>query len=251
MNASPLSGIGVLITRPAPMGEPLAYRIEALGGLPILLPTIELESTINSETTAERLNHAAEYHQIILISRNAVRFAKPALDRIRQTQVAAVGGGTARALAEAGITALTPRDRFDSEGLLALPELTRVAGQRILIIRGNGGRELLAATLRTRGAQVDYAEVYRRTLPSYPASRLDLPWNQLHILTTTSREILNNLVKLLGPERLPHVLDKPLVVVSEPSIAQAREQGFRRIVLAEGANDHNMVETIIATGRLV
>ncbi len=247
MTAPPLAGIGVLITRPAPMGETLANRIEALGGKPLLLPTIELESAIDDKTTAERLSQAADYDLIIFISRNAVRFAEPAFDRIRQTRVAAVGGGTAKALAEADITALTPEQRFDSEGLLALPEFHQVTGRRILIIRGNGGRELMAETLRERGARVDYAEVYRRVLPNYPPFRLDLPWDEIHILTTTSREVLANLIQLLGPERLPKVFGKPVIVVSKKSEALAREKGFQRVILADGANDDAMLDAVVAS----
>jgi uroporphyrinogen-III synthase len=80
-------------------------------------------------------------------------------------QVFAVGPGTARALQAHGLDSIITPDGQDSEALLALPQLADVAGKRVVIVRGVGGRALLADTLRARGAQVDFMECYRRMRP--------------------------------------------------------------------------------------
>ena len=102
-----------------------------------------------------------------------VTYSLPALLSQRQWPPhllpAAIGQGTVRALAAHGVHGcIAPEQRFDSEALLALPELQaeRVAGQRVLILRGDGGRELLAETLSARGALVDLVSCYRRLPPS-------------------------------------------------------------------------------------
>ncbi len=105
----------------------------------------------------------------VFISPNAVTFAGRLLEGHSLpdgARLAAVGSGTAQALQQAGFKVdLLPDARFDSEGLLALPELSRLAGRRVVIVRGEGGRPLLGDELRARGADVVYAEVYRRSRP--------------------------------------------------------------------------------------
>ena len=84
----------------------------------------------------------------------------------RRLQVATVGGASVRALERFGITGVVaPQGRYDSESLLDLPALAAVNGRRVVIFRGEGGRELLGETLRARGAVVEYAECYRRVRP--------------------------------------------------------------------------------------
>ena len=118
---------------------------------------------------------------------------------------AAVGQGTVKALAAHGVAGcVAPRERFDSEALLALPELAaaRVAGKRVAIFRGDGGRELLAETLRARGAAVDCVTCYRRSGPADGVAPLLAAWRagKLDALTVSSSEGLRYLVDLLDAE---------------------------------------------------
>lgn len=244
-----LHGTAVLVTRPAHQAGPLCDRIAAANGRPVRFPLLQILDNSDSPETRERLAHLGDYQIAIFISPNAIRFG---LDAIEGTgglpeplQLAAVGQGTARALQQRLGRApdLVPQDRFDSEGLLALPGLQQVAGKRILILRGNGGRELLAETLRERGAEVDYAEVYRREKP--PADTAGADWlDKTDIISVTSSEALQNLVELTPASEHQRLFEKPLVVVSERTATLARKLGFTRALLAPRAGDDAIVDTI-------
>jgi len=111
-------------------------------------------------------------------------------------KIATVGQGSAKALRESGVAnVIAPAERFDSEGLLALPELQDVAGWRVMIFRGDGGRELLGDTLRARGATVEYAACYQRSKPQHDASVL--PDSAPDAITVTSSEALGYLWQML------------------------------------------------------
>ncbi|MFO7592613.1 MAG: uroporphyrinogen-III synthase [Pseudomonadota bacterium] len=251
-NRNSLSGIGVLVTRPAHQADPLCDRITEAGGQPVRFPLLKILDNSNSPPVRQQLQRLADYQIAIFVSPNAVQFGLAAIARLgglpEGLKLAAVGRGTARRLQKQLGRApdLVPEEQFTSEGLLALPGLHGVAGKRILILRGNGGRELLAKTLRERGAEVDYAEVYRRETPEADAA--DPGWlDKTDIITLTSSEALENLVSLAEPEQCARLLGKPLVVVSERTETLARELGFHSSVLvAYQASDEAILETIIA-----
>src|SRR5262245_1512255 len=146
----PLSGRGILVTRPAGQAQRLATLIEAAGGRPILFPAIEIEPLERALPPLE------EFDLVVFVSPTAVQCAG-ARAKGSSVQVAAVGSGTRRELEAQGFTdVVAPGEGGDSEALLALAELQELEGRRILIIRGEGGRELLADTLASRGAEVEY-----------------------------------------------------------------------------------------------
>ncbi len=251
-NRSNLNGIGVLVTRPAHQAGPLCDRILAAGGRPVRFPLLTIHDTCDSPEVGERLQRLADYSIVIFISPNAVHFGLAAF-RLHgglpaDTLLAAVGRGTARELERATGRApdIVPAHHFDSEGLLSLPPLQDVAGKRILIVRGNGGRELLADTLRERGAGVDYAEVYRRE-PS-TAEVAEPGWlDNTDIITVTSSEALENLVDQTTMAQRATLLGKPLVVVSERTAAKAEKLGFRLPArIATQASDEAIMDAVIA-----
>ncbi|MGM0595333.1 MAG: uroporphyrinogen-III synthase [Pseudomonadota bacterium] len=227
-------------------------RIEAAGGRAVRFPLLQIHDTGDSAAVDSVLAELAQFQIAIFVSPNAVHYGLPALERhggpSPQLKLAAVGRGTARAL-EGALgrgPELLPETRFDSEGLLALPGLQQVAGKRILILRGNGGRELLGATLQERGARVDYAEVYRRARPAADAA--EPRWlERSDIITLTSSEALENLVALTPPPERPVLFAKPLVVVSERAAKLARELGFRqRPWLVPRAGDEEILAALQA-----
>jgi uroporphyrinogen-III synthase len=186
---------------------------------------------------------------MIFVSRNAVEQSLPLLPEGRlpaEPGLAAVGAATARALEDAGRAPdLVPAGRFDTESLLALPELHELRGRRVLIVRGMGGRALLRDTLAERGADVAYAEVYRRAMPDTDPLPLVARWQRdIQLVTATSGEILDNLLTLLGETGRGLLLATPLVVVSERTARAAGRLGFKRVELAERAADDAIVSAL-------
>lgn len=229
----PLAGVAVLVTRPREQAEGLASAIQGRGGTAIFFPAIEIAPPTDPHVLAERIGRLAEFDFCIFISPTAVDQAWPRIlarhgDWPRGHTLAAVGGGTLRSLQRYGARGvLVPEAGADSESLLALPELRDMTGKRVLIFRGEGGREVLADTLKRRGARVEYAECYRRVKPRVdPAPLLDL-WRGggIHAVVVTSREILTNLLELLGDAGLPLVRDTPMFTLHERIAAEARERG--------------------------
>jgi uroporphyrinogen-III synthase len=238
-----LGGLEVLVTRPAGQAAALCHALEAANGRPLPLPLMEIVAAADP-ATRQRLDSATDYDWLIFVSTNAVEHALPYLPPSRDFGIAAVGRSTARALDGVGMTdILVPSTSADSEGLLAEPALADVAGQRILIVRGCGGRPLLADTLQSRGARVEYAEVYRRELPADTRTRLHaLLHRPPGAITITSGEMLENLTTLSGPAT--SLRDIPLVAVSTRVAELARRAGFRRVIQAGGAGDDAIVATL-------
>lgn len=240
LDPSGLAGKGVLVTRPAAQAERLCRLIASAGGRPVPFPAIEIRPAESPAPVRRLLTQP--WDLIVFVSRNAVEYSLPLLPEGRlptDPQLAALGRATALALSAAGRTAdLIPTTRFDSESLLALPELAVMSNKRVLIVRGQGGRPLLGDALIERGADLAYAEVYRRVVPDADPAPLLARWEQdVQLATATSGEILNNLLTLVGTDGRTLLLATPLVVVSERTARTARRIGFARVELATRAAD--------------
>jgi uroporphyrinogen-III synthase len=236
--SGPLSGRGIIVTRPQRQAAVFAGRIGALGGIPIIWPAIVILPPPD-RAPLERA-HAAlgDYEIAIFVSANAVEFGAPPPGQWPAHLVSyAPGPGTAETLAGVGIPdARVPVTSLDSEGLLELPELADLTGKRVVIFRGEGGREFLGNTLRARGASVDHVPCYRRVAPQTGAAGLieAMREGRTHALTLTSSEGLDNLVAALGPAGCDLVVRLP-VFAAHPRIAErAREHKLRAIETAGG-----------------
>ncbi len=200
----PLAGLGIAITRPPEQGHKLSAAITAAGGQVISFPLLDIVGLEDLSTFDRVIRPLDQFHWVIFISSNAVQYGMPGLQQagIPSTlQFAAIGPVTASALQTLGVQqVLTPAERFDSESLLALPQLQSMQGQRVLIIRGVGGREVLAETLSQRGAEVVFGECYRRVNPQTSDHMLDMAYQagQLHGVVITSSEALRFLLDLAG-----------------------------------------------------
>jgi uroporphyrinogen-III synthase len=250
-NSGPLAAVRVLITRPAPQAENLARLITTQGGEPVRFPTIEIRPPTDLDAFARMVERLHAFSMAIFVSANAVtatmaRLRSHALTLPAHLAIACVGAATAHTLAQCGAHAsIVPGGRFDSEALLALPALTAVAGQRIVIFRGEGGRELLGQTLVARGAHVEYAECYRRVRPDADMRSLLGQW--VDVVTATSVEGLRNLVAMAGTAGEAVLLRTPIVVVSRRLGVVCSELGFRQPPsVAANASDEAIVEEIKA-----
>jgi uroporphyrinogen-III synthase len=244
--AAPLAGRGILVTRPAQQAGELARLIAGAGGRAILFPVIEIVEVEDLRPLLDVVARLHEFDLAVFISPNAVDKAMNLVSARGALppglRVAAVGQGSARELRRRGVReVIAPAGRFDSEALLELPELRDVAGRRVVVFRGEGGRELLGDTLRARGAELTYAECYRRGRPRADAAALLRAWarDEVHAVTVTSSEGLHNLFDMLGKLGQQWLKQTPLFA-PHPRIARAaRELGIASVIVT-GPGDEGL-----------
>lgn len=253
----PLEGIGVLVTRPAHQATDLCRRIGELGGRAVPFPVMEISAPDDIRPLEAVVDRLDEYDLAIFVSANAV---ERALDFILERRdwpvglpIAVVGRRSAEALEPFGLHAdLCPPTRFNSEGLLELDELQHMDGQRVVIFRGNGGREYLADTLRERGAGVEYVEAYRRGRPRADSGALVAAWRDgdIDVVQVNSVESLENLFAMLDEPGRALLRETPLLVVSERMVPVSERLGFsREPLLAANATDDAVLDTLLAWAR--
>jgi len=236
-----LGGLRVLVTRPAEQAAPLCQAIEAAGGVAIHYPTIEITSlpiTGKIDPTTADLG--------IFISRNAVRYALKNFPHLVDSplKTITVGRGSAEEYQKITGKAIdyTPHQHFNSEGVLALPELADIADKEIVLFKGEGGRDTLESELNKRGATVVPLELYRRTIPNSPSP---IQRQAIDIIITTSNMALENLWEMTPESEQPILLNKPLIVVSERGEKLAEALGFHYHPLnARSAGTETLLESL-------
>jgi uroporphyrinogen-III synthase len=250
----PLAGIGVLVTRPSHQADGLVALIEQYGGRAVRFPVLEILDPSDAGPLHRAIDRLDDYDLAIFISPNAVNRAMN-LILARRTmpadlQLAAIGRGSARALTAFGHPPdIFPDRRFDSEALLEMDAMYDVMDKRVLIIRGEGGREALGHELQERGAEVTYAEAYRRGRPDGNVDELMRQWSRgdVDIITITSNEGLRNLFEMVGKLGRVWLQKTPLVVVGERGRELASEMGFKApIQVADEASDEGLVRALLA-----
>ena len=244
----PLSGLNIVVTRPREQAAGLVQRIEQLGGTPQLFPLLEIAAVRDDRALREQISSLKQTDLAIFISPNAVRYGMEAIrasgDMPASLRIASVGQGSAKALRELGIEhIIAPIERFDSESLLALTEMQEVAGKRVMIFRGDGGRELLGDTLKARGAQVEYVTCYLRSKSDVDVSTLlrTTP----HAITVTSSEALSHLREMLDEAQRRVVYGITLLVPHERIAEAARQLGWQQVIVTASGDD-GMMSGLIA-----
>ncbi len=248
-----LKGINVVVTRPAHQAEALCERLAAEGAGVIRFPVLEITEPKDKNAFYAIIDNLADFDLGIFISPNAVNRALPQiLSRGGFPQhllIAAVGRGSTRALDKFDKTAdIFPESAFNSEALLALPELQAVRSKKIVIFKGEGGRELLANTLKDRGAEVVNAECYRRIKPQIDVSPLLKHWQQdeVHLIIVTSNDGLQNLHDMVGSQGYSYLRQTPLVVISERMCEFSKTLKFDHTpIVADSASDEALFNAVI------
>ena len=243
-----LAGVGVLVTRPQHQSDALLAAIKDCGGKPIRFATIEIIARDAARVAAE-IEQLAAPEIAVFVSNNAVQHG---LQYAEGARIAVVGPATASAVESAGRSVdIRSAEGFDSEHLLSNAELFNVTGKRIRIIRGQDGRELLADTLRARGAQVDYLQVYERGLPLYSLDEVEAlveVWEsgQINVVTAMSVASFQNLIELLPDSALPLLSRTPLVTPAERVLKEALDR-FPELpaTLAEAPDTDEIVRGIV------
>lgn len=255
VNAHQLQGVNVLVTRPEGQGDPLVAAISKAGGRAWHFPLMTI-SEINSpeaiDGIIEKITHLDRYQLAIFISTNAARFGLQWIDRLRDNfpqklEVFAVGPATAEALRSLPVTVNYSDRGMDSEQMLQMQRLQDVRNQHILLFRGEGGRELLADTLRSRGAQVDYLETYRRQTPTGQEGKLVklIARRNINVISVTSGQILDTLCQLVDI-KANGIAKIPLLVPSPRVRDMALNRGFLNVFTCDGVTDEAIVASLQA-----
>ncbi|MDP1951468.1 MAG: uroporphyrinogen-III synthase [Nitrosomonas sp.] len=249
--AKPLTGINILVTRPEHQASNLADSIRAMGGNPVLFPVLEITDVKDLRPLLVLIERLDEFNLAIFISPNAVNRAMHLICSNRTLpqylKIAAVGKGSADTLRHFGVdNIIIPEDRYDSEALLERGELQQMEGKRVVIFRGNGGRELLGDTLVKRGAIVEYAECYRRGKPDIDTALLLTAWSrdELNAVTITSSEGLHNLFDMVGKLGQQLLKITPLFTAHERIAQLARDLGLT-IVVVTPVGDEGLLQGLL------
>ena len=243
-----LAGRRVLITRPREQAQALERLVREAGGEPVCVPAIEIRELADLAPFHALADRLASFDLAIFVSRNAVCRALDLLGGRAWPaglKVAAVGQGSRAELEKRGFAnVIAPAAQSDSEALLALPALAAVSGSRIVIFRGEGGRELLGQEPAARGASVEHAACYRRVAPD--AAAMHSAWaGGMDAVTVSSAEGLANLFAMLGEDAARRLSGIPLFVPHPRVAGEAQRRGLARAIVA-GPGDAEMVAALVA-----
>jgi len=249
-----LENLKVLVTRPKQQADNLCESIENLGGTAIRFPVIVINKSENQQVAKKILDDLEQYDIGIFISRNAVEWTLKLLDEkksaLESLSLISIGPATTAALKRALSGTVITNYGTNSESLLENEALVTeaVSGKKIIIFRGQGGREHLATTIRQRGAIVDFAEVYRRDCPQYDSDFINKIWalNVPDVVIVTSNNGLENLFSLLNNEQRNLLLSKQLVVMGRRMFDFSVGFGFAKTpIFTEENDDEGILKLIV------
>lgn len=237
-----------LVTRPSPEGQELCKALSQHGIPALHQPLIKIEAGRQYSELAGRIQQA---QIIIAVSQHAVYWANHALEKVEQKwptsiRYVAIGQKTAHKLSKVTQQKVHYPEVSDSEHLLTMTELTNVGQKRILILRGNGGRDLIYSTLAEHGALVEHCEAYQRIEVAFNVDKSTQQWQQFGVdtLVVTSGEQLNQFVRSLSPRHLVWLRQLRLVVPSQRIVEMAQHNGFQHIINSQGAANPDLLRAL-------
>jgi uroporphyrinogen-III synthase len=248
-----LAALRILLPRPRRNRDDFVVALQSLGCQPYLLPVIDIVALpMSGDEGAAFLASLAAADHVIFASGNAATLALTAMNAAHMqfpetTKIYAIGEATASVLAAGGVKVLAPSAGADSEGLLAKPELAEVAGQSVLICRGEGGRDKLKSVLSDRGAQVSYRDLYRRQ-PSHRYSddiNALLDTGRVDVVVIHSGEILAALWRQLTADSRKIFAGLPVLVPGKRVASLAQDLGCDNIIVAESALPRSLVAALV------
>lgn len=243
----PLTNTTIVVTRPLPQAQQTQAKLTQLGARVLSCPTLEITYPDEEKTTLALFKQINQFDHAIFISANAVKYALHYLDSdptpLKQLTLWSIGKQTQAALQQTGLGSHSPAQGFTSEDLLQLPALQQVKGERFLLIRGQGGRALLADTFQQRGAILEHAIVYQRKRPTHCAFTPEQLSYAIDIVCVTSVESLNNLITLWS-HPIP-LITIPLVAGSQRIARYAKQCGFQQVIIAQDPSDKAMTHALL------
>ncbi|MGM0564876.1 MAG: uroporphyrinogen-III C-methyltransferase [Pseudomonadota bacterium] len=246
-----LEGLNVLITRTEAQSARLRELLEAEGARAHCAGVLHIEPDHDNPGVQRAQRQLHQYQHIFFVSANAVEQGLAALGPLPETaRIGCIGRKTAAALKRAGYRVDDcPESGFTSEDFLALPALQHLKGQRVLIVRGHGGRNQLRETMQARGATVDLAECYHRQLADRDFGPLcrSIETGEYDVVCPSSSESLALLCQACPGQALEHL---PLIAINETMAKKAREWGFDSIpVIADNATDEAILDALVCFER--
>lgn len=247
-----LSGRQIVVTRPAAQAEGLCAAIALRGGDPVRFPLLAIAPPHDTAEMLAATRDLDRFDLAFFVSPNAVKlaleFILPQRAWPAHVAVATVGKGSEQTLFSFGFEdVIAPQSGFDSEAVLALAPFQEaaIAGKRVVVFRGDGGRALLGATLRERGAEVVYVTCYRRYCPELDARPLieSAQRGTLDAITITSSEGVPNLVALLGEQGMTALCDVPVFAPHPRIVGIAGEFAFTNVYLT-GSGDAGLLHAL-------
>ena len=251
MSSDALQGVRVLVTRPQPQADTLAQHLSRYGAEPVVMPMIEITPLFTSEILplTSPLTDISQFNKVVAVS---IPSAEIAFNLSPKKPEAAdwftPGLSTAKTLARFGITALCPDALFTSEALLQLPGLQNIAGERILLLKGEGGRDVIEQTLKARGADVVPLVLYRRVCPKYSNSMLEqtVASKTINAIVATSSQIVTHLLACFqAVNAKSFICMQPLLVPSERVAEHARAKGFTQTVVCQSAGNDDVTAALL------
>ncbi|OPX55795.1 hypothetical protein BTE48_07525 [Oceanospirillum multiglobuliferum] len=214
--------------------------LQQAGAQPFSIPLLAIESLPESHEQRTTMLNLDLFHKVICISPNAAQLFLERMDQYWPQppigiQWVTPGQGSAKALEQWGLPVVYPTEGDNSEAMLNLPALQKVSGEKILLCKGESGRELLHEQLCARGAQVTLLPLYRRVCPALLAAEREiLQEAEFDVVMISSSDALKNLVQCVGSSA-PALFGKTILVSSPRLRLEARALGFKKIVQARGA----------------
>lgn len=250
--------MSILITRPKETGVALTDLLNKSGLTALHFPLFSI-------TSGRELNHLPHYFSqlksgdyVLAVSSNAILHAHKTLSEVgfqwrKDIHYFAIGKGSAEALSALAECATTYScSQENSEGLLALPSMQKekVENKTILVLRGNGGRELFPSIMQTRGAKIMTIECYQRLAIDNPnpIEQVDL-WQRTGInqILITNQESLNYLLAFVPENEHNWLKNCQFITVSQRIADLAQQFGWQNIVIASHADNTTLLQTILAT----
>jgi uroporphyrinogen-III synthase len=245
-----LEGKAIWLTRPAGQADNLTSILEEKKIKISSLPMLAIEPMAVDETIKATILDLDQFDLLFFISTNAASLGMTLIQDYWpqfpvQLSVYAAGPSTAAVLESFDVAAEYPTELLSSEALLALESLSEINNKKALIVRGVNGRELLAESLGSRGASVDYLEIYRRECPNYEQGALKQIYTSTSpdAVVVSSAQALTNFSALLHRDGLAPAA-MTLYVSSSRLADIAAELGFKQTITMSGADDKAIIECI-------
>jgi len=243
----------VLVPRPLPQGKNICRLIKQHGGIAIHFPVIEITGPVNLHQLRELAENPGDINLMIFVSVSAVLGVSRVLTEVGVTipqniKVATVGRKTAGQCQACGINVdYIPTTKVSGEGLLEALKGFAMPQSRVVIFRGQSGRELLKTSLEALGASVEYIESYRRILTERSIEPLLARWKGggVDLVVITSSSILYGLLELLGKTHSFLLKQTPIVTISDRIAKNCRQIGVTSpVTVAPTPYDSDVLFTI-------